>query len=103
MLRLFLTCFIFLVITPSIAQTKQERLDSVFTLLHENQRFNGSILVAEKGVPIFEQFYGVQNIELEKTLTESSVFMLNSVSKQFTAMAIIKLNGLTAYNATACL
>lgn len=53
--------------------------------------FNGAILVAKNGRIIFEKYHGYFNFEKKDTLTEHSAFHLASVSKTFTAMAILKL------------
>ncbi len=53
--------------------------------------FNGAILVAKKGHVIFEDYHGSFNLMRKDTLTEHSPFHLASVSKTFTAMAIVKL------------
>lgn len=89
--KIFLTFIFLLTITIVKAQSKSEKLDSIFTLLNENDRFNGSILIAEKGVPIFEKSYGFSNIEQQELLTNNSIYKLNSVTKQFTAMGIVIL------------
>lgn len=54
-------------------------------------RFNGNVLVAEKGEIIFQKSYGFVNYEKQSPLNDSSVFELASVSKQFTATAILLL------------
>ncbi|MDQ6756831.1 MAG: beta-lactamase family protein [Bacteroidota bacterium] len=53
--------------------------------------FNGAILVAKKGHVIFEKYHGYFNLEKKDSLNEHSAFHLASVSKTFTAMAILKL------------
>ena len=53
--------------------------------------FNGAILVAKNGQIIFEKYHGFFNIEKKDSLNEHSAFHLASVSKTFTAMAILKL------------
>ena len=53
--------------------------------------FNGAILVAKKGKIIFEKYHGYFDINKKDTLNEHSAFHLASVSKTFTAMAILKL------------
>ena len=55
------------------------------------RNFNGAILVAKKGQIIFEKYHGYFNLDKKDTLTEHSAFHLASVSKTFTAMAILKL------------
>lgn len=53
--------------------------------------FNGGILVAKKGQIIFEDYHGFFNLKKKDSLTSHSSFHLASVSKTFTAMAILKL------------
>ncbi len=53
--------------------------------------FNGAILVAKKGVIIFEKYHGFCNPLKKDSLNENSSFHLASVSKTFTAMATLKL------------
>ena len=54
-------------------------------------QFNGNILVAEKGNPIYQQSLGYADYNTKRMLNDSSVFELASVSKQFTAMGIMIL------------
>lgn len=54
-------------------------------------QFNGNILVAEKGKPIYQQALGYADYNTRRMLNDSSVFELASVSKQFTAMGIMIL------------
>ncbi|HEU5167692.1 MAG TPA: serine hydrolase [Chitinophagaceae bacterium] len=62
-------------------------------------QFNGNILVAEKGKPIYQQALGYADYNTKRMLNDSSVFELASVSKQFTAMGImiLKEKGLLSY------
>jgi CubicO group peptidase (beta-lactamase class C family) len=54
-------------------------------------KFNGNVLVAEKGKIIYQQALGYADYNTNRLLNDSSVFELASVSKQFTAMAIMIL------------
>jgi CubicO group peptidase (beta-lactamase class C family) len=53
--------------------------------------FNGAILVAKKGRIIFEDYHGYSDLSKKINLTAHSAFHLASVSKTFTAMAVLKL------------
>lgn len=54
--------------------------------------FNGSILVAKKGEIVFEEYAGFTDPTLKRdTLTPRTAFHLASISKTFTAMAILRL------------
>lgn len=54
-------------------------------------RFNGNIMVVKNGDIIFKKSRGYSNLKTKTPLNENSVFQLASVSKQFTAMAIMIL------------
>ncbi len=87
---------IFLLLCISIviiinAQDKQLQLDSLLQKMYTTGSFNGNALVAEKGKIIFEKSWGLANEQTGEKLTTQSVFELASVSKQFTAMAIVLL------------
>jgi len=53
--------------------------------------FNGAILVAKNGRIIFEKYHGYFDLQKKDTLNEHSAFHLASVTKTFTAMAVLKL------------
>ena len=53
--------------------------------------FNGSILVAKNGRIVFEQYRGLTELNKGLPIDSSTSFHLASVSKTFTAMAILKL------------
>ena len=57
-----------------------------------NTGFNGNVLVAKKGRIIYQQAFGFRNFDTKTALDNQSVFTMCSVSKQFTAMAIMLLN-----------
>ena len=54
-------------------------------------RFSGTILVARHGVPIFRKAYGFANREWSIPNTLETKFRIASVTKQFTAAAILQL------------
>ncbi len=66
-------------------------LDSIYTQMYNNNEFNGNVLIAEKGTVLFEKSYGTANEQTKEKLNNNTVFELASVSKQFTAMAIVLL------------
>lgn len=73
------------------AQEIQFRLDSLFTTLAKNNEFNGNVLVAEKGNIIYQHSFGYADAEHKLLNTDQTVFNLASVSKTFTAVAILQL------------
>ena len=75
----------------SFAQSRIQKIDHLLDSLFLKQKFNGNILIAEKGKIIYNRSYGLANETTKEKLTEKSIFELASCSKQFTAMAIILL------------
>ncbi|HVA99610.1 MAG TPA: serine hydrolase domain-containing protein [Bacteroidia bacterium] len=73
------------------AKDKAHQIDSFFTKLAEKNRFNGDVLVAQEGQIIYENSFGIANRKTKDSLTLKSDFQLGSVSKQFTAVAIMML------------
>lgn len=80
-----------LLFTVTHAQDKAQRMDSLLTAYSNQKAFNGNVLVAEKGVVLFKKSYGFADEETQRKLNPETVFELASVSKQFTAMAIVLL------------
>lgn len=66
-------------------------IDSVLMTLYNQGKLNGNVLLAEKGQIVYNQSFGYANEATKEKLNENSVFCLASVSKQFTAMAIVIL------------
>jgi len=66
-------------------------IDSVMTSVVDTARFNGNVLVARNGEVIYQKSFGLSNYYTRERLNDSSVFELASVTKAFTAMAIMML------------
>lgn len=71
-----------------IGEEFNSRVDEYMAAAERVQGFSGSILVAENGKPLVSKGYGFANIELGVPNTPETVFLLGSVTKQFTGMAI---------------
>lgn len=92
MQRLFLLCFIVLFSIVSNAQDLNRKIDSL--ILSEFKEANGPggvFLIAKKGKPIYEKAFGMANLELDSKLNTNNVFQIGSMTKQFTAVAILML------------
>jgi CubicO group peptidase (beta-lactamase class C family) len=79
---------------PSSPPTDQEitaKVEEYMNAAVKVDGFGGSILIARNGKPVISKSYGMANIELSVPNTPQTVFRLGSVTKQFTAMAIIML------------
>lgn len=73
------------------AQNRVQKIDSVLTAHYNNGIFNGNVLIAEHGKVIYKRSFGLANERTKEKLNDNSIFELASVSKQFTAMAIMIL------------
>lgn len=67
------------------------KLDSLFARFNKRYDFHGSVIVAQKGKVIFKNHYGYADFKAKSAIDDSSMFQLASVSKQFTAAAILVL------------
>ena len=85
---------------PYYAHRKARKIDELVQRYREIGKFNGCLLVAEDGKIIYHKALGMANAETEENLRIDSQFRLASVSKQFTAMAIMILHeqGKLAYD-----
>lgn len=72
-------------------QIKALQINNLMKNLYESNQFNGSVLVIDKGDLIFHQAFGFANFEKKDTMATNIPVRLASVSKQFTAMAIMLL------------
>ncbi len=69
MKRLVICSFIFFVPFMLYAQYSQQvkQLDSIFNILYEQNQFNGSMIIAEKGKIILKKGYGYSNESTKKS------------------------------------
>src|SRR5258706_5354883 len=85
-------CLVLLILPVSLAaQNYSQLLQEYMTGQHKYFQFNGNILVAKNGSPIYQQALGYADYNSKRMLNDSSVFELASLSKQFTAMGIMIL------------
>jgi len=84
------------------ADEKAAKFHKYFRHLNRAGIFNGNVLVAQQGVVIYEECFGYRDLRKRDSLHFDSQFQLASVSKQFTAVAIMQLveKGLINYTDT---
>ncbi len=70
----------------------RHKLDSLLKRINKRHDFHGAILVAKKGKIVYNNHVGFADFKKKIPLNEESVFQLASVSKQFTAAAIMLLH-----------
>lgn len=92
MQRSFLLCFIVLFSISSNAQDLNLKIDSLIQSEFKDKNGPGGVfLISKKGKPIYEKAFGMANLELDHKMNTNSVFQIGSMTKQFTAIAILIL------------
>ena len=96
MKKLFTTLCVILATTVFVNaqadQTKFQHIDSLFADWNKPAHPGGTVGIAIKGVPVFTASYGLASMEYLVPNTYDTRFNIASVSKQFTALGIIKLH-----------
>ena len=87
---LFMCLFFFMAGHAQISETATQ-LDDVLTLLYKTDRFNGTVLYAEKGKVVYKKAFGITDCRTAEMLTTKSSFNLASVTKQFICVGILVL------------
>ncbi len=83
---------IFISLDDDIIQKKAASIDKVFKNLRRRVGFNGTVLYAEQGRIIYKEAWGFRNVRKRvDSLQVDDVFQLSSVSKMFTAEAVMIL------------
>ncbi len=77
--------------SDSLAQTKAEIFDQIFSKYHEYENFQGVVLVAEAGEVLYREAFGLANREWNIPNQVDAKFNIASISKQFTAALIMQL------------
>jgi CubicO group peptidase (beta-lactamase class C family) len=88
MLRFWVLFLVLL--TAGLAQDPQ-RMDEVVRAQAAGNHFMGAVLVAKDGTILFDRAYGLANVEWQVSNTTDTRFRLGSITKQFTAAAILLL------------
>jgi CubicO group peptidase (beta-lactamase class C family) len=85
---------ILFVTVSAVAQTQNiaTKIDSLLENVFKGKDGPGGIfMVAKQGKPIYQKAFGKANLELNVDLKTEDVFQLGSMTKQFTAVAILQL------------
>lgn len=73
------------------AQDMARQVDEYVNRYVKNNQFSGAVLVAKGGKVVLSKGYGMANYELDVANVAQTKFRLGSITKQFTAMAILQL------------
>ena len=73
------------------AQDLSIKIDSVLNEKFQPDGPGAAFLVSENGKIVYEKAFGYANLELGQKMTSDHVFQIGSITKQFTAIAILML------------
>lgn len=93
-MKKILTLFILTATTVNFcwAQTFQVKVDSLLNQIFKDKNGPGGVfMIAKNGKPVYQKAFGNANIELGVKMAPQNVFQLGSMTKQFTAIAILML------------
>ena len=72
-------------------KTVHHKMDSLLKRINKRHDFNGAVLIAKNEKIVYSNQIGIANFKEKAPLHKESIFQLASVSKQFTAAAIMLL------------
>ena len=92
MTKHIIVLFFILSSTTLIAQSKEiKSIDSLLNLCIKNNCFNGDILITENNSIFYKSTIGYRDNSKNDLLKPNSLFNIASISKPFTATAILQL------------
>ncbi len=66
-------------------------LDSFYNVQRRVRSWNGAVMVAYQGKPLFNKYYGYKNFSTKEKIDDRTTFQLASTSKPFTGISILML------------
>lgn len=90
-MKLFFTLSLSIVVYFLSAQTTAEKLDTFMTAACRAQEFNGVVLVVRNDSVLLSKGYGWRDFENKIPHNTNSIFQVGSITKTFTATAILFL------------
>ena len=84
--------FLFHIANAQLADSLTKKVDSIFSDYDKINSPGCALAVLKDGKIIYEKAYGMSNLEYNIAINPTSIFHVASISKQFTAAAIIKLS-----------
>lgn len=88
---LFLLLIVFEIPIALFGDSRNDELENYLRLAQELWRFNGTVLVADRGEILLCRGYGFSNKDFGQPNTPQTRFFIGSITKQFTAAAVLAL------------
>ena len=95
MLYSFIVRFIFIscmsLTLPTAFGQNEAEMDALLKEIYPDKNSGASALVMKKGKVVYRKAFGMANIEVGVEMTPEHIFRIGSITKQFTAVAILQL------------
>jgi len=91
MKKIYALLFTLVAVLPLIAQEASQKIEELIAAWAKNEKFNGTVLVAQNGHIVFQKGYGYKNAVTKEINNENTVFQIGSITKQFTSAVILRL------------
>ena len=91
MKKIIITLMSLIVTVQVSAKSNSKQIDSLLNDLFEKNGPGGVALVVKDGKTIYRKAFGMANLELGVKMQPDHIFRIGSITKQFTASAILKL------------
>lgn len=92
MLRLIFLCLVLFINSFAVKSQRATRLlDSLVSLYAQQNKFNGSVLVASKGTILLQKGYGYKDVAHKTKVDANSLYQWGSLTKQFTSALVMYL------------
>ena len=88
---LFIALIICFINAKTHAQSIPQNLNAYITEASKHDEINGNVLIAEDGKVLYKNSYGYQDIARQIPLNDGTLSELGSISKTFTAVAVLQL------------
>lgn len=84
--------FLYQIGSAQLADSLSKKVDSIFAEYDKTNSPGCALAILKDGKIIYERAYGMSNLEYNIAINPTSIFHIASISKQFTAAAIIRLS-----------
>lgn len=99
-LSLLLLLAVLLMPVQGFAQSLEQQIDKMLNEKYDSEGPGAAALVAKDGKVIYRKAFGMANLELGIAMSPDNVFEIGSITKQFTAVAILMLEEQGKLNVT---
>lgn len=89
--KIVLLFFFWFVGATAYSQTLEKVYDRLAAEIFEPNQPGGVVLISKKGVVTYKKAFGLANMELAVPMKTNMIFEIGSLTKQFTAVAILQL------------